>query len=264
MRLFVLALERLAAWDHIGCAMLRSRHQPGTWLLGHATRGPLLKRCNECVLCELFSRPDVTKPASQPGPAAGRHPRSRQRRPPPSGLPRVVQVGHCADPIAFQCKSTWALVAIRVGVLSWTEECRTAAAVGHGQVGDGSYDRESRQCLLAFPVSLTAGLGPRSPAPKFTDCYQSVNTEHGAIRAPSKDCRRRWHRLEQVSAATQPRTSGPVQQRLPFASQPHESSRAARQWSPASRGCPCGSASPTPPLPPYNPAFGTGRRSGRR
>src|SRR5256885_12904576 len=65
--LFVLALERLAAPDEIGRVMLRGRHEPGARTLRHARRGPLLDRRDESVLCELFSCPDVTDEASQPG-----------------------------------------------------------------------------------------------------------------------------------------------------------------------------------------------------
>ena len=70
--LFVLALERLAAPDHVGRAMLRGNHQPGARLLGHARHRPLLECGNEGVLCELLSGPDVADAASQPGDEPGR------------------------------------------------------------------------------------------------------------------------------------------------------------------------------------------------
>src|SRR2546427_1593448 len=70
--LSVLALERLAASDQVGRAMLRGRHQPGARSLWHAGSGPLLERGNEGVLCELLSRPDIADEASQPGDEPGR------------------------------------------------------------------------------------------------------------------------------------------------------------------------------------------------
>src|SRR6266571_4035417 len=70
--LFVLALERFAAADQVGRAMLRGQHEPGARPPRHARRGPLLERSNEGVLCELLSRADVADEASQPGDEPGR------------------------------------------------------------------------------------------------------------------------------------------------------------------------------------------------
>src|SRR5207248_2101518 len=52
--LLVLALKRRAAADEVDRAMLRGTHEPGAGPLGHARRGPLLERGDQCVLCELF------------------------------------------------------------------------------------------------------------------------------------------------------------------------------------------------------------------
>jgi len=66
-KLFVPALERLAAPDQVDRAVLRGPHEPGARPFWHACGGPLLERGDEGVLCELLSRADVADDASQPG-----------------------------------------------------------------------------------------------------------------------------------------------------------------------------------------------------
>jgi hypothetical protein len=68
----VLALESLAAADHVEGSMLCSPHEPGGGPLRYTFDGPLLERRNEGILCKLLSRPDVANDASQPRDEPGR------------------------------------------------------------------------------------------------------------------------------------------------------------------------------------------------
>src|SRR5258708_12609202 len=68
---FVLALERLAAADHIDRAMLRGPHQPGARSFWNARHRPLLERRHQGILRELLGRSDVVDDANQPGDEPG-------------------------------------------------------------------------------------------------------------------------------------------------------------------------------------------------
>ena len=64
-------LERAPA-QRVDRAMLRGRHEPRTRLVGHALGRPLLERCHERILCELFGDADVAYEPSEPGDQARR------------------------------------------------------------------------------------------------------------------------------------------------------------------------------------------------
>ena len=89
----MLTLERLAAPDQVDRAVPRSTHEPGPRPLRHTFGGPLLERCDQGVLRELLSRPNVADDASQPCDEPG-------RLDSPDRFDRAMQVtGVCLVPI---------------------------------------------------------------------------------------------------------------------------------------------------------------------
>src|SRR6266550_1088714 len=64
-QLLMLALNSLAASEHVDSAMLRGCHEPGTRIVRHARFRPSLERGDQSVLGEVFSETDVANDSRQ-------------------------------------------------------------------------------------------------------------------------------------------------------------------------------------------------------
>src|ERR1700690_403738 len=65
--LFVLALEPCVSAEMINRAVLGSGHQPGAGVIRDTRLRPLLKGCDESILCEIFGQTDIPHDPRQPG-----------------------------------------------------------------------------------------------------------------------------------------------------------------------------------------------------